>query len=349
MTGRQVPLAMRNEILGYLAYWQKRSHVAIGRMLKWISLTPSKYYNWRKRRGLENQHNGSIPKTHWLLAWEIEAIINYRLQHIDEGYRRLTYQMLDEDIVAVSASSVYRIFKAHGLLLSAWRHQKAKGSGFHQPSRPHRHLHLDISYINFRGTFVYLAALIDGYSRHIVHFEVKLSIEALDIEIMLERAREKFPGVEPVLITDNGSQFIAREFGLYLQQVGITHRKTRFYYPQSNGKIERFFQTCKNEAVRKQSYVNLEDLIRQISEYISYYNNKRLHSAIGYIAPVDKLLGRENLIFEQRRQKLEQAKRNRICQRTEMISFPDPTAMGTRSEEQNQGRDAAGGEPKGKP
>ena len=315
MTHCQVPLALRNEILSYLGYWQKRAHVAIGRMLKWISLTPSKYYDWKRRSGIGNRHNAFIPKAHWLLQWEIRAIIAYRYQHLTEGYRRLTYQMLDENVVAVSPSSVYRALKAYGLLLTTWRHQKARGSGFHQPSRPHRHWHLDISYINFRGTFVYLAALIDGYSRHIVHFEVKLSIEALDIEIMLERAREKFPGVEPVLITDNGPQFIAREFGLYLQQVGITHRKTRFYYPQSNGKIERFFQTCKNEAVRKQSYVSLEDLIQQISEYISYYNNRRLHSAIGYIAPIDKLVGRENLIFEQRQRKLEQAKKNRICQR----------------------------------
>ena len=156
--------------------------------------------------------------------------------------------------------------------MTKWKHSKTKGSGFNQPSAPHQHWHLDISYINFKSTFVYLVALIDGYSRFIVHYELKLSVEALDVEIMLERAREKFPGVNPTLITDNGPQFIAKEFKSYLQLVGITHRKTRFYYPQSNGKIERFYQTCKNESIRKNSFLSFEDLEKQLAIYIKNYN-----------------------------------------------------------------------------
>ncbi|RMH34929.1 MAG: IS3 family transposase [Gammaproteobacteria bacterium] len=307
-------------------------------MLSILEIRPSKYYNWQKRRHLETRHNGHIPKLHWLLDWEVDAIVAYRQAHMEEGYRRLTYMMLDEDIVAVSPSSVYRVLKRHNLLLTAWRHEKAKGSGFHQPSRPHHHWHLDISYINFKGTFVFLAALIDGYSRFIVHFEIKLSFEALDIEIMMERARAHYPNEEPVLITDNGPQFIAKEFGRYLQEVGITHRRTRFYYPQSNGKIERFFQTCKNEAVRRQSYLSVDDLIEQVGNYIHAYNTIRLHSSLGYITPNDMLLGRQAAIFEQRREKLKQAQENRKRQRTEQFIFSKPTKVFTRSEEQSQGR-----------
>ena len=304
-----------------------------------LGIQSSKYYNWQKRRHLDTRHNGQIPKRHWLLDWEINEIVKYRHLHMDEGYRRLSYMMLDEDIVAVSPSSVYRVLKQYDLLLTAWRHEKAKGSGFHQPTKPHQHWHLDISYINFKGTFVFLAALIDGYSRYIVHYEIKLSFEALDVEIMMERALEKYPGEEPVLITDNGPQFIAREFGLYLQDVGITHRKTRFFYPQSNGKIERFFQTCKNEAVRRQSYLSLEDLKRQIAEYIKVYNHVRLHSSIGYITPGDMLQGRQAVIFEERREKLKRAQENRKRQRTQPLNFSEPTNVFTRSEEQSQGRD----------
>ena len=84
---------------------------------------------------------------------------------MEEGYRRLSFMMLDEDIAAVSPSTVYRILKDAGLLATKWRYEKTKGSGFHQPTRPHQHRHLDITNINFRGTFVYLASLIDGFSR----------------------------------------------------------------------------------------------------------------------------------------------------------------------------------------
>ncbi len=246
-----------------------------------------------------------------MLPWETEAIIKYRLQHFAEGYRRLCFMMIDENIVAVSPTSVYRVLKSAGLLTVQWRHHKAKGSGFIQPTKPHEHWHLDISYINFKNTFVYLIALIDGYSRYIVHFEVKLSIEALDVEILMERAREKFPGTQPILITDNGSQFIAKEFKTYLQMTGITHRKTRFFYPQSNGKIERFYQTCKNESVRKNSFLDLDDLKKQLTDYIEFYDTKRLHSSLGYITPMDMLRGNQQKIFTERKDKLKQAYDNR--------------------------------------
>lgn len=308
-------------------------------MLKHLEIKPSKYFSWRKAADRESVHNGHLPKSHWLLNREIAAIVAYRRRHMDEGYRRLTYMMLDEGGVAVSPSSVYRVLKHYNLLQSAWRHAKTKGSGFHQPTRPHEHWHLDISYINFKGTFVFLAALIDGYSRFIVHYELRLSFEAIDVEIMMERARQKHPGENPALITDNGPQFIAKEFGRYLQQVEITHRRTRFFYPQSNGKVERFFQTCKQEAVRRQSYLSLDDLKRQIDEYINRYNHNRLHSALGYIAPADMLDGRQADIFNARRQKLLAAKENRKRQRTETTVFPLPTKNITRSEEQSQDLD----------
>jgi transposase InsO family protein len=286
-------------------------------MLKWLSLSSSKYYDWSHRKEKQNQHNAALPKANWLLAWEIAAIISYRSLHMEEGYRRLCYMMLDENVVAVSPSSVYRVLKREGLLSSPWRHQKAKGSGFAQPLRAHQHWHLDVSYINFRGTFVYLVALIDGYSRYIVHYELRLSVEALDVEILLERARLKYPGVNPVLITDNGPVFIAKEFKGYLQEVGITHRRTRFFYPQSNGKVERFFQTIKNEATRRQSYLSLQDLEKQLADYVFYYNQSRLHSSLGYVTPMDMLHGRQKLIFTMRKAKLDIARENRLKQRNQ--------------------------------
>lgn len=281
-------------------------------MLKWVSLSTGKYYQWKNRQHQDNQHNGQIPKAHWILPLERQAIIDYRQQHLREGYRRLCYMMIDDDTVYVSPSTVYRVLKSEGLLAQKWRHQKTKGSGFVQPLRPHQHWHLDISYINFQGTFVYLGSLIDGYSRYNVHHELRMSIEALDVEIMLERARMKFPGTSPVLITDNGPQFVAKELKLYLQEVGITHRRTRFFYPQSNGKIERFFQTCKNELIRINSFLTLDDLKKQISQYISIYNTQRLHSSIGYITPLDMLRGRQEIIFKERKEKLLKAQQQRI-------------------------------------
>ena len=71
---------------------------------------------WSGREGLPNFHYGKIPKQNWLLDWEKEAIINYIKSYLGEGYRRLTYMMMDEDVVAVSPSSTYRVLKSAGLL-----------------------------------------------------------------------------------------------------------------------------------------------------------------------------------------------------------------------------------------
>jgi len=284
-------------------------------MLTWLALSTGKYYDWQRRKYLRNQHNGIIPKSHWILPCEKEAIVEYRYQHLEEGYRRISYMMLDEDIAAVSPSTVYRILKDAGLLATKWRYERTKGSGFDQPTRPHQHWHLDITYINFKGTFVYLASLIDGYSRYVVHYELRTSMDALDIEIMMDRARLKYPEASPALITDNGPQFIAKELKVYLKDIGITHRRTRFHYPQSNGKVERFYQTCKNEFVRRSSFLSLDDLQKQLACYIEIYNNNRLHSALGYITPYDMLMGRQEQIFKERKQKLELARLERKRQR----------------------------------
>ena len=141
-------------------------------------------------------------------------------------------------------------------------------------------------------------------------------MDALDIEIMMERARLKYPGESPILITDNGPHFIAKELKVYLNDIGITHRRTRYHYPQSNGKVERFYQTCKNEFVRRTSFLSLDDLEKKLATYIEIYNNKRLHSSLGYITPHNMLLGRRDEIFKERRRKLERAKQERIKQRT---------------------------------
>ena len=285
-------------------------------MLIWLTLSTGKYYDWKRRKYQKNQHNCVIPKSHWILPCEREAIIEYRYQHLEEGYRRLSYMMLDEDIVAVSPSTVYRILNQAGLLSTQWRYERTRGSGFDQPTRPHQHWHLDITYINFRGTFVYLASLIDGYSRYVVHYELKTSMDALDIEIMMERARLKYPDQSPILITDNGPHFIAKELKLYLNDMGITHRRTRFHYPQSNGKVERFYQTCKNEFVRRNSFLSLDDLEKQLANYIEIYNHRRLHSALGYITPHDMLMGHQDQIFKERRYKVERARQERMRLRT---------------------------------
>ena len=121
-----------------------------------------------------------------------------------------------------------------------WLEPSKKGTGFVQPLRPHEHWHVDVTYINICGTFYYLCSLLDGYSRTIVHWEIHEAMTERDVEVIIQRAREKFPGVHPRIISDNGPQFIANDFKAFIRLCGMTHVRITPGYPQSNGKKERF-------------------------------------------------------------------------------------------------------------
>lgn len=114
-------------------------------------------------------------------------------------------------------------------------------------------------------------------------------MQEFDVEIVLQRAHEKFPNERPRIISDRGSQFISKEFNTYIQSVGSTHTLISVGYLQSNGKLERFLGTAKREYISRNSFLSIEDARKIIDRFIEYYNNKRLHSAIDYVAPLDIL------------------------------------------------------------
>ena len=219
--------------------------------------------------------------------------------------------MLDDDVAAVSPSSVYRVLSGAGLLKKWNTGPSNKGLGFVPPKRAHQHWHIDISYLNIKGTFYYLCSILDGYSRYIVHWEIRESMTEADVEIVLQRAREKFPKERPRVISDNGPQFISRDFKHFIRISGMSHVRTSPYYPQSNGKIERWHQSLKKECIRPRCPLSLDDAKHTVAGFVDRYNTKRLHSAIGYITPVDKLAGREHEIWSARDDKLNHAREMR--------------------------------------
>lgn len=284
-----------------------------------IDLRKSKFHEWQKRLGLSNHHNGAAPKTHWLTPDEVDAVIAFAKKHVSnnvfflkDGYRRIAYTMIDRNIVAASPSSVYRILKKAGLL-NRWNTKvsPAKGKGFKQPGAPHKHWHIDIKYVNFHGSFFFLISIIDGYSRFIVHHELCASMTHDDVQLTIRKAKELFPHAKPRIISDNGSQFIAKEFKAFIAELELTLVRTSVNYPQSNGKIERFHRTIAEECLKRKAAVSIADLRDILSHYINYYNTERLHAAIYYLTPVDRLNGLTDHILAVREAKLAAAERSR--------------------------------------
>ena len=250
--------------MDFVRRWSEKTEIGAGRFIGWLDIAASKFYDWRERYGKVNEHNGWVPRDFWLEDWEKQAIIGFHLKNPLEGYRRLTFMMLDADIVAVSPSSVWRVLGQAGLL-SKWNGKPSKkGTGFEQPLAAHQHWHIDVSYINISGTFYYLCSILDGYSRYIVHWDLRESMTEADIEIILQRAKELHPEARPRIISDNGPQFIAKDFKEFIRISGMTHVRTSPYYPQSNGKIERWHKSLKGECIRPGTPLSLEDARRLV-------------------------------------------------------------------------------------
>ena len=313
-----MPHDTRDAVVDFVSNLSGRTEVPTQRVVGWIGIGRGKFYDWQERYGKANEHNAAVPRDHWLTDDERRRIIEFQQQFQLEGYPRLTFMMLDRDVVAVSPTTTWRVLTAAGLLARWNKGSSKKGTGFVQPLHAHEHWHIDIAYLNLAGTFHYLCSVLDGASRAIVHWELRERMTETDVECILQRARELHPEARPRIISDNGPQFIAKDFKEFIRQAGMTHVRTSPYYPQSNGKIERWHKTLKGEAIRPGQPSTPEQARSLVGRHVDHYNGVRLHSAIGFVTPNDVLAGRQPAIFAERDRKLEAAREQRRIARAEL-------------------------------
>ena len=219
--------------------------------------------------------------------------------------------MLDADVVAVSPSSVYRVLRDAGLMKAHNSKPSLKGQGLRAAAASPRALAR--------------RRLVHQHRRHVL-LPLQPARRLQPVHRPLGDPREHdrgrrrddhpagpraFPDARPRIISDNGPQFIAKDFKEFIRICGMTHVRTSPYYPQSNGKIERWHKTLKGECIRVKTPLSLEDARRIVAEFVAHYNEVRLHSAIGYVTPADKLAGRDRAIFAERDRKLDAARERR--------------------------------------
>lgn len=139
MNGRWTPHDLRDEVVDFVAELATKTELPLTSLIAWTGVQKGKFYDWRKRYGKVNEHNGQIPRDHWITDDERKSILAYHERFPMEGYRRLTFMMLDDDVVAVSPSTTYRVLSQAGLLDRWSTKPSTKGTGFEQPLQPHDH------------------------------------------------------------------------------------------------------------------------------------------------------------------------------------------------------------------
>jgi hypothetical protein len=108
-----VPHDTRDAVVDYLTDWAEKTELPMAKLPKWADVPKPKFYEWRQRYGKANEHNGKVPRDHWLDPAERKAILDFHDKNPLIGYRRLTFMMLDQDIVAASPATVYRVRMSH--------------------------------------------------------------------------------------------------------------------------------------------------------------------------------------------------------------------------------------------
>ena len=241
---------VRDQIVDFVRRWSEATEIGAVRFIEWLAIRASKFYDWRDRygRGERTQRMGSPG----LLAGAVGEKGHHRFSSEESAGRLPASDVHDagSDIVAVSPSSVWRVLGQAGLL-SKWKGKPSKkGTGFEQPLEAHGHWHIDVSYINISGTFYYLCSVLDGYSRFIVHWDLRESMTETDIEIILERAKEQYPRSQAADHFRQRAAVYRQDFKEFIRISGMTHVRTSPYYPQSNGKLERWHKSLKSECIR---------------------------------------------------------------------------------------------------
>jgi len=282
-----------------------RTGLPLKTLLIYSGISQRTWSEWMQRRNIQTGHNNNIPKNYYLTPEEITAIVMYCTLNQLKGYRMQCWEMVDKNVAFVSCSSVYNIIKRYNLGKKWAEAVEMKKRGFDQPKAVHEQWHIDFSYVRIAGTFYYFIGILDGYSRKMLAWKLCQNMEGINAEILVIEAKEQYPQAKNVrIISDNGSQFISKDFAELLVFLEFGHTLTSANHPQSNGKLERFYRTLKTEHVRRSAYLNYRDACIRMAHWIAYYNSERLHSAIWYLTPNDVFNGRTPARLAERKEKL---------------------------------------------
>jgi transposase InsO family protein len=282
-----------------------------------LGLPPATYYRWTERQaGGTLTDQIVLPLRQVLLPTPVEvaAVCQFARRYPEVGYKRLTWQMVDQDVACLRPYQVYAILTDNNLMA---RSAKPVETGLHRPPEPDHAdevWHIDLMYLYIRSKWYYLVDILDGYSRYLVAWSLNLTMAADTVTSTVEQALEKLinrrPG-EPRLVHDHGSQFVSREWHDFITSAGVTDIKTRVAHPQSNGRLERLHRTHREEGLTDDDQSSYYAACDGLTRWSAYYNTARPHSSLNYLYPVDYYRGDPVARLAERQEKLAEALKER--------------------------------------
>jgi transposase InsO family protein len=277
-----------------------------------LGLPRAVYYAWQRRAGTGTLTDRAPrpPRRTQLLPSEREAIVQYAEAQPGSGYRRLAWQMVDANIVVASPSAVYDVLQAAGRLYRP----PTEDTTLRRPpaaTRPDQRWHIDVLYLWVLGRWYFLVTVIDAYSRYIVAWDLCWKLTGDAMALVLREALDRTPGATPEVVSDNGSEFVNRDFLTLLKAESLHQIRTRVHHPQSNGTVERYHRTFREEGWRAAQPATYPAAKALIARWVTHYTTVRLHSALGYLTPLTYYRGDPEACVTERRRRLQMARSRR--------------------------------------
>ena len=304
------------------------SSLPIRQTLRQLDIGKSAFYSWLKRYqdngidGLEDKKPSAVAAWNKVPQDHRDSVIELALDKTELSPREIAISYTDQQQYFVSESTVYRILKAEDLITSPAYILMQAGDQFQNPSiRVNELWQTDFTYFKIIGWgWYYLSTILDDYSRYIIAWRLCSGMAATDVQDTLDDALA-FTGLDqvevnhkPRLLSDNGPCYVSGELSDYLEQQGMTHTRGAPYHPQTQGKIERWRRSMKNQ-IRLNHYYLPSELQEHLQRFIRYYNHERYPESLDNLTPADVFYGRDQDILEQR----QPIKHNTMSMRRKMV------------------------------
>lgn len=212
------------------------------------------------------------------------------------GYLKLTYWLKRKFDLIINKKKVYRLCKELGILKQQRvikpKHPR-KLARNREITAPNQLWEVDIKYgyVHGEDRFFFVLSYIDVFDRETVDYHIGLRCEATDAVETLKRAlwkRQVFErGQLPVIRSDNGPQFVSLAFESTCEQLEIEHERIPPRTPNMNAHIESFHRLLEDDCLSRHEFETYSQAYEAVVDFMDYYNNRRLHSSLNYLSPVE--------------------------------------------------------------